>query len=429
MIKKSIPTLLSLALVVQGYHFPIFAQELPMEEVEKSSEQEANMAGFLNWILNNSSVSSKVKNDATEALKIFKDGVLDEFTNLNDPKDATSLKNIKASIPLLYECNRLRQLPEHNLSPLKVSLQLMAIAQKQLNWSDTNVNHAKAYSVGENLSWGYEDPFKGWYFEEKKIYDSGANGVVGHYLNIVNSKYQATGVAHNNNGSYGWHGEADGQVFSFSGGTMTVDEFNQLFSQFEATLPSTTSTPSTPTDSSTTITPSTPTDSNTTTTPSQDTFVPDTPLDPNSSDSTITTKATLYRLYNKATGEHFYTLSDAERNQLLAKNWNDEGQGWSTPKSSELPIYRLVNPNTGDHHYTVNEEEYLILSYFLGWVGEGVRFYSAHPNDEGAVPLYRLYNPNAVDVGIHHYTTDQHERDVLVSLGWQDEGIAWYGLN
>lgn len=422
MIKKSVSILLSMALLGQGYSFPTFAQELPMEEVEKSSEYEANMEGFLNWILDSSSASSQVKNDAKEALKIFHDGNLDEYTDLNDPKDATSLKNIKASIALLYECNRLRQLPEHSLSPLKVSLRLMAIAQKQLNWSDTNVNHAKAYQVGENLSWGYEDPFKGWYFEEKKVYDKdkGASGVVGHYLNIVNSKYQATGVAHNNNGSYGWAGEVDGQVFSSSGATMTVDEFNNLFSQFEATFPSQTpgtSDPSTP-----------PNGSSTPDTPSQNPFGPDAPSNQNPSDSTNPVKVNLYRLYNKTTGEHFYTLSDSERDQLLTKNWNDEGEGWGTPQSSAFPIYRLVNPNTGDHHYTVDQEEYLILTYFFGWVGEGIRFYSAHPDDKGAIPLYRLYNPNAVDVGIHHYTTDEHERDVLVSLGWHDEGIAWFGL-
>ncbi len=407
MLKKSLATLLSMTVLTQGYSFPVFAQEIPMEELETNSEYSANMEGFMNWVLNNDSLSTQIKNDAKAALKILHDGILDKNTNLNDPEDATSLKNIKASISLLYECNRLRQLPEHNASPLKVGLELMAISQKQLNWSDTGMNHAKAYPVGENLSWGYSDPFKGWYFEEKAIYDKdkGASGVVGHYLNIINPKYTSTGVAHNNNSSYGWAGEADGQVFGFSGGTMTVDEFNKLFTQFEANFPSNTTTNS----------------NDPLNTPSQD-------IDQSHPDSVSQGKANLYRLYNKNTGEHFYTLSDSERNQLLANHWNDEGEGWTTPKSSAYPIYRLLNPNTGDHHYTVDEEEYLILSFFLGWVGEGIRFYSAHPEDEGAIPLYRLYNPNAKDVGIHHYTTDENERDTLTRLGWQNEGIAWYGL-
>lgn len=41
--------------------------------------------------------------------------------------------------------------------------------------------------------------------------------------------------------------------------------------------------------------------------------------------------------------------------------------------------------------------------------------------------LYRLYNPNAL-AGSHHYTTSAEERDFLASLGWQKEGVGWYGV-
>ena len=47
--------------------------------------------------------------------------------------------------------------------------------------------------------------------------------------------------------------------------------------------------------------------------------------------------------------------------------------------------------------------------------------------DEEAVPLYRLYNPNA-DCGSHHYTGSTEERDMLVSAGWIYDGIGWFGL-
>ena len=35
-------------------------------------------------------------------------------------------------------------------------------------------------------------------------------------------------------------------------------------------------------------------------------------------------------------------------------------------------------------------------------------------------------NPNA-DCGSHHYTSSEEERDTLVSLGWNWEGIGWFG--
>lgn len=139
-------------------------------------------------------------------------------------------------------------------------------------------------------------------------------------------------------------------------------------------------------------------------------------------------KKTLYRLYNSSTGEHLYTQSLEERNQLLTRReWNDEGQGWSAPEESDFPIYRLLNPNTSDHHYTRDYNEYLTLQN-LGWTGEGIGLYSTSSSDPNRVELYRLYNPNATGVGSHHYTADKAERDALVRLGWKYEGIAWYGL-
>jgi len=41
-------------------------------------------------------------------------------------------------------------------------------------------------------------------------------------------------------------------------------------------------------------------------------------------------------------------------------------------------------------------------------------------------PLFRQFNPYET-IGTHNYTLSVAERDNLVSLGWKDEGIAWYG--
>ena len=43
----------------------------------------------------------------------------------------------------------------------------------------------------------------------------------------------------------------------------------------------------------------------------------------------------------------------------------------------------------------------------------------------GAKKMHRLYNPNSYE---HFYTTDDNEFANLVSLGWHDELIAWYGV-
>ena len=69
---------------------------------------------------------------------------------------------------------------------------------------------------------------------------------------------------------------------------------------------------------------------------------------------------------------------------------------------------------------SVNERDQLVS---VGWNYEGVGWYS---DDAKGVPLYRQYNPNAI-TGSHNYTISKNENDFLVSVGWRAEGIGWYG--
>lgn len=131
----------------------------------------------------------------------------------------------------------------------------------------------------------------------------------------------------------------------------------------------------------------------------------------------------MYRLYNPNSGEHFYTSSVVERNDLMWRGWKAEGIAWTAP-SWGTPVYRLYNPNAGEHHYTTSEIERAVLIY-AGWNDEGIGWYG---DTNQAVPVYRVYNPNAY-ANNHHYTTDWGERDVLVDMGWRDEGVGWHGIN
>ena len=70
--------------------------------------------------------------------------------------------------------------------------------------------------------------------------------------------------------------------------------------------------------------------------------------------SADSTQSEIYRLYNKNTGEHFYTSSAFEHDSVSKSGWSYEGVGWVSPKKSATPIYRVFNPNArgGDHYYT-----------------------------------------------------------------------------
>ena len=134
--------------------------------------------------------------------------------------------------------------------------------------------------------------------------------------------------------------------------------------------------------------------------------------------------ASMYRLYNPNSGEHFYTASTEEKAHLASVGWTYEGVGWTSNVYSDIPVYRLYNPNAGDHHYTTSANERDMLTK-AGWIYEGIGWYS---DKYQRVPLYRQYNPNAI-AGAHNFTSAVEEKNGLVNkYGWIDEGIGWYGL-
>ena len=57
-----------------------------------------------------------------------------------------------------------------------------------------------------------------------------------------------------------------------------------------------------------------------------------------------------------------------------------------------------------------------------GWLLEGVAFNSGR---EDEVPQYRLHNPNATR-GAYHFTASIEERDFLIAIGWEYQGIGFY---
>ena len=129
----------------------------------------------------------------------------------------------------------------------------------------------------------------------------------------------------------------------------------------------------------------------------------------------------MFRMYNPNTGEHFYTGSEVERDDLIEAGWQYEGVGFTFPKNTGAPVHRLFQPSTGEHLYTMDEAEKDRL-LAEGWNYEGVAFNSAY--DTEAVQ-HRLHNPNEV-VGAYHFTFSEEEKQNLINAGWEYQGIGWY---
>ncbi len=87
--------------------------------------------------------------------------------------------------------------------------------------------------------------------------------------------------------------------------------------------------------------------------------------------------------------------------------------------ASMSAMYRLYNPWTGEHLFTTDAHEVQTL-VALGWQDEGI---IGQVSMKEGKAVYRLYNPNT---GEHHFTTDLAEVERCVANGWVKEGIAFY---
>lgn len=181
-------------------------------------------------------------------------GKIAQYVQLGQEGDATTLENMEAVIPWLKKNNELRA--KHGLQALNVSLWEMALAQANSDWAQTHIAHSGVRDSGENLSWGYDDPFIGWYDEEKAIYDTydaslkklsayelskkypKEYSAVGHYLNIIHPNYTSFGMGHSSKGKYGFN---DSQDFLFSqldsrDVIMTVDQFEAKVNEYKTQI-------------------------------------------------------------------------------------------------------------------------------------------------------------------------------------------------
>ena len=179
----------------------------PLEQAKKNlADFESKYATELSRLTAGSKGYFESIGCSEDVLSVFKvddsyQGEVAGYTHMGQAGDATSLENMKASIPYLRECNEIRK--KDGLPELSVSMFMMAIAQVNANYAQVAGNHSSAYGTCENLAWGYGEagtgasPFRGWYDYEKKQYDAGNHkfSEVGHYLNIVHPANTITGFA------------------------------------------------------------------------------------------------------------------------------------------------------------------------------------------------------------------------------------------
>ena len=139
----------------------------------------------------------------------------------------------------------------------------------------------------------------------------------------------------------------------------------------------------------------------------------------------------VYRFFNTSTAAHFYTVSEVERDRVIADlpNFQYEGAAFEvspTEQAGLSAVYRFFNTRTGVHFYTISEDERsLIQSSLPDFQYEGIAYYASKVPGDGLAPMFRFYRR---DRGLHFYTASHVERDNVISTGcaYRYEGTGYY---
>ena len=139
----------------------------------------------------------------------------------------------------------------------------------------------------------------------------------------------------------------------------------------------------------------------------------------------------VFRFWSDLNKHHFYTISEDEKNKVIADYpenvWKYETIAYSAYKSKVndqlFPVFRFWSKTHRGHFYTISEKERdeVIAKYPEDiWRYEGVAFLAYKTQQPGTVPLYRFY----------FYTASKKERDDVIANYpdevWHYERVAFY---
>lgn len=131
----------------------------------------------------------------------------------------------------------------------------------------------------------------------------------------------------------------------------------------------------------------------------------------------------VFRLYQPATGDHFYTMSSIEAAQALRLGYVEEGVPFANEQNRPalIDVFRFYNAVSGDHFYTTSvEERDEVINKIDDYIYEGIAFQVAAGAEPGTAPIHRFFDAGSGD---HMYSFDPYEG---LASGYVYEGIAWH---
>ncbi|HEY0201507.1 MAG TPA: trypsin-like peptidase domain-containing protein, partial [Burkholderiaceae bacterium] len=142
-------------------------------------------------------------------------------------------------------------------------------------------------------------------------------------------------------------------------------------------------------------------------------------------------RSPIYRFYNATTGGHFYTISVAERDYVIATYpvFSYEGiafYAYGSDTGGLSAVYRFFNTANSTHFYTIDATERdWVVQTLPAYHLEGTSWYASSGAVSGATPVYRFFRPVG---GTHFYTINEAEKNYVQQNyhDYQYEGIAYY---
>ncbi len=147
----------------------------------------------------------------------------------------------------------------------------------------------------------------------------------------------------------------------------------------------------------------------------------------------------VYRFWSPRNSRHFYTISEAEKDYVEATYpaniWTYETVAYYAFADNEdaglSPVYRFWSNALGAHFYTISEAERdYVIAHLPAWTYEGPVFY-AYPEGSQPVdasPVYRFWSGT---LSTHFYTINEAEKDYVINNlpSWEYETIAWHAYD
>ncbi len=147
----------------------------------------------------------------------------------------------------------------------------------------------------------------------------------------------------------------------------------------------------------------------------------------------LTVPMPVFRFYSKAYKGHFFTISEEEKDDLIAHNpnWRYEGpayRAYTNAAPGTVALYRFYSKNYRGHFFTIDEaEKDGLIAGNPNWRYEGVAYFVYPEEVEGSVPVFRFWSKGYRH---HFYTTDAAEKDNLIATNpnWKYETVAFWAL-